>query len=68
MKNTAKLQTLVSVAKDRQQNSITAWLKCCATCYHLDAFGYCDAFDDSPPINFLEKENDCKDYEKDISF
>lgn len=42
--------------------------KCCATCDHLALSGYCRAFDAWPPLDFVEQENDCNEYEEDPPF
>ena len=49
-------------AKNRQMPGAPTWLKCCATCEKLSDNGHCEAFDDYPPINYIEKENDCQEH------
>lgn len=36
--------------------------RCCATCDYLTSEGRCAAFDSYPPLEFIEQENDCKEY------
>lgn len=36
----------------------------CAACIFLNDSGYCTAVLDYPPVDFLEKNNDCEQYEQ----
>lgn len=41
-----------------------AWAtrQCCGTCEHLDEFGYCQAFDQYPPLEYITTDNNCSKY------
>ena len=49
-------------AKDRQTSPLPKWRQCCATCEKLTDEGWCQAFEDYPPIDFIEQENNCGEY------
>jgi hypothetical protein len=55
-------------AKNRQGPGAPTWLKCCATCEKLSDSGYCEAFGENPPPEFIEQENDCEQYQDTIPF
>ena len=55
-------------AKKRQTPDPPPRRKCCATCEHLRNDGLCLEFDDYPPVEFIEQENECDQYEQDPPF
>ena len=44
------------------------WRRCCATCEMLSDDGYCEAFEEHPPIEFIRVENKCEKYFELIPF
>ena len=50
------------VQAKKRQAPRSDWRKCCATCEHLDDKGWCEKFDDHPPLDFIEQTNDCEFY------
>ena len=52
----------VKQAMKNQCVSVPAIRRCCATCDYLTEEGVCTEYDATPPIEFLEKENDCPAY------
>lgn len=55
-------------AKERQGPQLRKLRQCCATCDRLTDSGYCEALDDTPPVDFIEKENDCDEYTEVVPF
>ena len=49
-------------ARARQTPPAPQWLRCCASCEMLSDDGYCEAFEEHPPIEFIEVENECEKY------
>jgi len=55
-------------AKERQGPQPHKLRQCCATCENLTDAGYCEAFEDYPPGDFIETENHCDEYQQIIPF
>ena len=66
--STSGSQLAIMEAKERQQPSRPPWRQCCAACDHLDDTGLCRQFDDRPPMDFIEQENDCAEFVECIPF
>ena len=49
-------------ARARQAPAAPPWRRCCASCEMLSDDGYCEAFEENPPIEFIESENKCEKY------
>ena len=55
-------------AKRRQMPQQQNRRRCCATCDYLSDDGECEIFGESPPLEFIEQENDCEEYQDVIPF
>lgn len=58
----------IVAAKQRHGPQLHKLVQCCATCEKLTDAGYCEAFEDYPPEDFIEQENDCHEYVEAIPF
>jgi len=63
-----EFQEYVCAAKKRQEPKTVSALKCCASCEELTPEGFCLAFHETPPADFIEKINDCEKYIQCIPF
>lgn len=58
----------IEEAKKRAMPKPVAMAHSCAGCLFLEQDGLCSKFMNYPPLDFIEKENNCKEYIQDIPF